>query len=329
MKREKTSNESIVMQPRLKNMPISFFASVMGISGLAIAYQQASPLWQKATELGNFISLLSAIIFILLFLLYAAKLIRYSDAVAAEISDPVKMSFGATITVSLVLLSTSTLHLAPATSKALWIVGASLHLLYTIYALNSWLHKSNYDIKHISPAWFIPVVGNILVPISGTAHGYIETSWFFFSVGLVFWLVLFTIIIYRMIFHHPLPDKLLPTLFILIAPPAIGFVSYIKLNGDLDGFARILYFIALFLVVLLFMQLPRFLRLPFYLSWWAYSFPLAAMTVATLTMYKLTNVELYHWLAWLFLGIVTVVVAYLLVRTLIAIANRKICLEEH
>lgn len=325
----KTTDETLVMPSRLKNLPISFFASVMGLSGLAIAFQQAAPLWQRATEFGNFLSLFSVVVFVVLLLVYAAKLIRYTDAVVAEISDPVKMSFGATITVSIVLLSTTMIHLAPGISKVLWIVGSALHLLYTIYALNSWLHKTDYDIKHISPAWFIPVVGNILVPISGIAHGYIETSWFFFSVGLVFWLVLFTIIIYRMIFHHPLPDKLLPTLFILIAPPAIGFVSYIKLNGELDSFARILYFIAVFLLMLLFMQLPRFLRLPFYLSWWAYSFPLAAITVATLTMYKLTSIILYKWLAGLFLGIVTLVVVFLLVRTLIAIAKRKICLEEH
>jgi len=50
-----------------------------------------------------------------------------------------------------------------------------------------------------------------------------------FAVGFILWCVLFTVIMNRIIFHNPLPQKLLPTLFILIAPPAIGFISYTTL----------------------------------------------------------------------------------------------------
>lgn len=142
-------------------------------------------------------------------------------------------------------------------------------------------------------------------------------------------LVLFTIIIYRMIFHHPFPDKLLPTLFILLAPPAIGFISYVKLTGGLDGFGRVLYFSALLLTLLLFMQVPRFLRLPFYLSRWAYSFPLAAMTVATLVLHDLTRFLAYEFLGWLLLGILYAVFIYLVARTLYAISHHQICVEAH
>jgi len=314
---------------RLQNLPVSFFSTVMGLSGMAIALQRAGDLWDFSPVLGNFVALLSLCAFVVLGLFYGVKVVRYPELVIGELSDPVKMSFGATITVSLVLLSITTMQLAPTLSKALWVTGASLHLVYTLYALNTWIHKTDFEIKHISPAWFIPVVGNILVPVAGVTYASPEISWFFFSIGLLFWLVLFTIIIYRMIFHHPLPDKLLPTLFILIAPPAVGFISYVKLSGGLDGFGRVLYFSALFLTLLLFMQLPRFMRLPFYLSWWAYSFPLAAMTVATLVMHDLTQLPGYAVLAWLFLGILCAIVIYLIVRTLYAISRQQICVAGH
>jgi len=313
----------------VQNLPVSFFSTVMGLCGMAIALQHAGGLWSFSPVLGNFVALLSLFVFVVLLLFYGAKVMRYPEQVIGELSDPVKMSFGATITVSLVLLSITTLQLAPTLSKALWVTGASLHLVYTLYALNTWIHKTDFEITHISPAWFIPVVGNILVPVAGVIYASPEISWFFFSIGLLFWLVLFTIIIYRMIFHHPLPDKLLPTLFILIAPPAVGFISYVKLSGGLDGFGRVLYFSALFLTLLLFLQLPRFMRLPFYLSWWAYSFPLAAMTVATLVMHELTQLPAYALLAWLFLGILCAIVIYLIVRTLYAIARHQICVAGH
>jgi tellurite resistance protein len=173
------------------------------------------------------------------------------------------------------------------------------------------------------------VVGNILVPIAGVAHAPAEVSWFFFSVGLVFWPPLLTIILYRVIFHGSLPERLMPTLFILIAPPAVGFLSYLKLTGgEVDAFAHVLYHTALFFTLLLFAQLRWFTRLKFFLSWWAYSFPLAAITVATLAMFEHTGGVVFLRLAGILLGIATVVIAGLLARTALAVARREICVEE-
>ncbi|BAZ93511.1 C4-dicarboxylate ABC transporter [Thiohalobacter thiocyanaticus] len=314
---------------RLQNLPVSFFSSVMGLAGLAIALQRAGELWAPLHPFGLLVAVLSALVFIALTGLYAAKLFRHRAEVVTELTHPVKMSFGATFSVSLVLLSVAFLSSQPALSFWLWAVGAGLHLVFTLYVLSAWIHKQNFDINHISPAWFIPVVGNILVPVAGVAHASAELSWFFFSIGLLFWIVLFTIIVYRMIFHNPLPDKLLPTLFILIAPPAVGFISYIKLTGDIDSFARVLYYGALFLTLLLFKELPRFVRLPFYLSWWAYSFPLAAMTVATLIMQAHVPSVFFTFLSWVMVVVLDLVILYLLARTLVAVSRQQICVEGH
>lgn len=203
-----------------------------------------------------------------------------------------------------------------------------MHLVFTLYVLATWIHHTHFEINHMNPAWFIPIVGNILVPIAGVQHGFTELSWFFFSIGLVFWLVLLAIIFNRMFFHNPLPGKLLPTLFILIAPPAVGFLSWMQLTGELDAFGRILYYSALFLTLMLFTQAPRFLKLPFALSWWAYSFPMAAITIATLGMYQLLGSPFFKWLGAALLVVLVVLIIGLLARTAVAISRREICVEE-
>jgi tellurite resistance protein len=191
------------------------------------------------------------------------------------------------------------------------------------------MHQSKFEIVHLNPAWFIPVVGNILVPIAGVVHAPAEVSWFFFSVGLVFWPPLLTIILYRVIFHGSLPERLMPTLFILIAPPAVGFLSYLRLTGgEVDAFAHVLYHTALFFTLLLFAQLRWFTRLKFFLSWWAYSFPLAAITVATLAIFEHTGGVVFLRLAGILLGVASVVIAGLLARTTLAVVRREICVEE-
>lgn len=46
--------------------------------------------------------------------------------------------------------------------------------------LNAWIYQPHFEIHHISPAWFIPVVGNILAPVAGVTHGALQISWFYF-----------------------------------------------------------------------------------------------------------------------------------------------------
>jgi tellurite resistance protein len=314
--------------PRLAYFPISFFAVVMGLSGLAIAWENAQLTFSLPFRLEYPLIIFTAVVFCTLLILYLSKLIRHPQEVIKELNHPVKLNFFPAISISLILLSIAILKILPGLSNALWTIGTALHLSFTLYVMNIWIYHDKFEIHHINPAWFIPVVGNVLVPIAGTAHGYTEISWFFFSIGILFWLVLFTIIFYRVLFHHPLPEKLMPTFFILIAPPSVGFISYVKLAGGLDNFAHVLYYSGLFLTLLLIIQVPRFSRLQFFLSWWAYSFPLAAITIATLLMYRIQKQAGFAVIGWLLLSILTMVVVFLLYRTLKAVGANKICVPE-
>jgi tellurite resistance protein len=313
---------------RLAYFPISFFSMVMGLAGLCIAWEKAQAGFQLDVQVDMALIPFTTLVFATLFFFYIVKLMRHPGQVIKELKHPVKLNFFPTISISLILLSITLLRSQPSISHALWMIGSMLHLGFTLYIMNIWIHHDKFEIHHINPAWFIPVVGNVLVPVAGTSHGYFEISWFFFSIGIVFWMVLFTIIIYRVLFHNPLPDKLMPTFFILIAPPAVGFISYVKLTGAIDNFAHVLYYTGLFLTLLLASMALRFTRLQFFLSWWAYSFPLAAITIATLLMYELTAEPGFAIISWSLLSLLTLVVTYLFYRTLKAAGSNKICLPE-
>jgi tellurite resistance protein len=313
---------------RLQHFPISWFAMVMGLAGFTIAWHRAETTLELPLHLSPLLLGLTVVVFLVLALLYATKVVRYGKEVRAEFAHPIKLNFFPTISISMILLSIALLPYQMEISFVLWAVGSALHLLFTLYVLSVWIHHTHFEITHINPAWFIPIVGNILVPIAGVRHASPEIAWFFFSIGLLFWLVLLTIILYRVIFHQPLPAKLLPTLFILIAPPAVGFISWLQLNGSVDAFGRILYYAAIFLTLMLLTQARRFVRLNFFLSWWAYSFPMAAITIATVLMYQQLHLPFFKGLALLLLGLLTLIIAILLFRTLLAVKRKEICIEE-
>ncbi|MFN3398293.1 MAG: SLAC1 anion channel family protein [Sulfurimicrobium sp.] len=312
---------------RLKNFPISWFAMIMGLSGFAIVWNRAEYLFDHGFCVSSLMTGVATLLFVILTLIYAAKLVKYPRAVLDEIRHPVKQAFVPAFSIGLLLLSVVYLHIAPVLSFWLWSVGTVLHLVLTLYVLSSWIHHTKYEIAHLHPAWFIPVVGNILVPVAGMQHASPEISWFFFSLGLFFWPVLTAIIFYRLIFHGSLPERFMPTLFIFIAPPAVGFLSWFNLTGGVDAFARVLYFVGLFFTLLLLGQFNYFRRLRFFLSWWAYSFPIAAITIATFIMARETGLAFYTWLAAGLLGALSLLVLTLLVRTALAVVRREICVE--
>ena len=314
---------------RLQHFPISWFATVMGLTGLSIAWNRAEHYLSSGFCLSSVLLGLTTLWFFILTGIYTAKILKYPADVMAEIRHPVKLAFVPTFSISLILLSIAHLQTSPDFSFWLWTLGSLLHLGLTLYVMASWIHHTRYEIAHLNPAWFIPVVGNILVPIAGLQHAAPEISWFFFSLGLFFWPVLTAIIFYRLIFHSALPERLLPTLFIFIAPPAVGCLSWVNLNGGIDGFARILYSVALVFTVLLFSQFNHFRRIPFFLSWWAYSFPLAAMTIANFLMAKQTGVAIYLWIGSGLLGLLSLLVVILLWLTVRGVLRREICVPGH
>lgn len=314
---------------RLKNFPVAWFSVIMGLAGFTIAWDRAERIFELPYAVSPFLLAATALLFLLTAGLYAAKAMKYPAEVKAEIVHPVKLAMVPTISIALILLSIAFLQSAPALSFWLWSVGTVLHLGITLYVLASWVHHTKYEIAHLNPAWFIPVVGNILVPIAGVHHAPADVSWFFFSLGLFFWPVLTAILFYRLIFHGSLPERFMPMLFIFIAPPAVGFISWFNLVGEVDAFGKILYFIGLFFTLLMLSQVSYFARLKFFLSWWAYSFPIAAITIATLIMARTTGAALYAQLSALLLALLTVVILVLLVLTVRAVWQRKICVEGH
>ena len=315
-------------QNRLENFPISFFAIIMGLAGLTIAWEKAQHVFNVHLGINFILVGITTIVFATLLIIYASKLFLHQQSVIKELKHPIKLSFFPSISIGFLLLSIAFLEISETVAHPLWMIGAILHLAFTLYVFNAWMHHEHFKVNHINPAWFIPAVGNVLVPIAGVSFGYMDISWFFFSIGMLFWIILLTVFFNRILFHDPMDKHLLPTLFILIAPPAVGFIAYVRLNGGIDNFAHFLYFSALFLTILLLSQANRFIRLPFFLSWWAYSFPLAAITIASFVVYEKTQNSLYLWIGSGLLLLVTALIGIIITATIKAVLNKKICVAE-
>ncbi len=312
----------------LQHMPIQLFAIIMGLSGFAIMLGKAYHIIDMPYWLYLSVLFMDSVLFLLIFTAYLFKIILYFDDVKKEFYHPIKSSFMAAISVSMLLLSIAFYDYAPTLSILLWYIGTPLQLFFTLVVIRYWI-DNDLKVVHSNPAWFIPIVGNMLVPIIGVESAPIYVSLFFFAIGMFFWIVLFTIMINRIVFHHPLAKKLIPTFFIFIAPPAVGFVSYFRItNGSIDMFSIFLYSIGLFTLILLLFMLRMYDTKQFFISWWAYTFPLASITIATLMMEMVFHNMFTYLLSIALIFLTTSVVAFVTYRTVQACRAEQICISE-
>lgn len=300
----------------LEHLPISFFAIVMGFGGLTIATQKLEQQFELAPLASSVLLSITAAIWILVFVSYLLKFLKYPEAVRAELNHPIRLSFFPTASIGLLLIAIATIPILQLTAQVVWWIGVVGQFALMLLILDRWFHREHFRTEHNSPAWFIPVVGNLLVPIAGVEFGQVEVSFFFFSIGLIFWLPLLAISLNRSFFFAPLPQRLLPTQFILIAPPAVAFIGWLKLKEGFDDFSVMLYYFALFMTLMIISQFRRFAGLPFAMPWWAFSFPLAAITIASFAFHERLPLAHYSWIAISLYVSLALVMLLLVVKTI-------------
>jgi tellurite resistance protein len=317
----------MITHEKIQYFPITLFAIVMGLTGLAIAFEKAHHVLHLPYWIFLLLLTLSILLFINHLIIYGIKTVQFPQQVKEEFFHPVRMNFFPSVSVSILLLSIALYGLVPLVSIALWGIGTLLHTLLTLYIFSYWI-KHNFEIIHSNPAWFIPIVGNVIIPVIGVDILGHEAMIFYFALGLFFWLVLFTIVLYRIIFHHQLAQKFLPTLFILIAPPAVGFISYIKITTEFDFFAHFVLDIGYFFTLLLFFMTYSFIKLKFFVSWWAFTFPLDAITIASLLAFELSGNIVYGGFAAILLLISSTVITIVAYQTFIHVQKDEVCIKE-
>lgn len=309
---------------------MTLFASVMGIGGLSLAWRRAGVAWGLPDWPAQLLFWVALAVFALIATAYAAKWVRCPQAAIAELRHPIRMTFVPTITIALLVLATAGQDLLPTPARVAWWIGGVGHLVLTVVLLSAWFGREDIGLTQLTPAWFIPIVGNVITPLAARSLGSVEFAWFAFGVGLVFWVALLPLLLFRLLLHHPpLPQKLLPTLAIFAAPPAVIGLAWLTLSeSPVDPPTRIVYAATVMFVVLVAGQVPRMLKVPFGLPWWATTFPLAAAAALAIAVAGSLPGPGYDIVAVTLLALATAVVAAVAVLSLRAAARHEICVPE-
>lgn len=308
-------------------LPVGLFGSVMGLTGLSIAWRLAHARYGAPIWAGDGVAVAAAAAFVLVTLGYLAKAVAAPGAVTAEFRHPIAGNLFGTFPISLLLLPIPLAPYSLLAAQIMWSVGAIGMVVFAWLIVSRWM-SDRQQVAHATPAWIIPVVGLLDVPLAlpglglPPMHGVMVLG---LAVGLFFAVPLFTLIFSRLVFEPPMPDALQPSLLILVAPFAVGFSTYVATTGQVDLFAQSLYVLTLFILAVLLNRLRSLAQCcPFRVSWWAVSFPLAASAIAALKFADAEPGTVTDVIALALLGIATLVIAGLLARTLVGLAQGEL-----
>ena len=309
---------------RIEAFPLALFGSVMGIGGLAFVWRGAGALFGFGERWAHVPFAVAVLAFVAILAAVVLKAARFPRRIRAEWGDPLKLNFFAAGTISLMLLGTYLVPVHHGIAVALWGTGTALHLVLTLTALRRWIDTDGVPMQGLNPTWFMPVVGNLLVPVGGAPLGFVELSWFHFAIGAFFWPLLLGLILNRLFFHERLAPAAQPSLFIMISPPAVGFLAYLALTGAPDAFAWFLFYVTAFMMVLLLTMLPKRMRGTFSESWWSFSFPTTAACACLIEYAAITGSAAARVGAAIGALLTTVLIACLVLRTVGAIRRGTI-----
>jgi len=311
----------------LAYLPVGMFGSVMGLTGLSIAWRLAHGVLGAPAWIGQAIGIAALAAFVVLAIAYGVKAVSGFSAVRAEFANPIAGNLFGTPMISLLLMPFVLADFSLALARLSWVIGAVGMTLLAWAIVIRWI-SVRHTPTQVTPPWIVPVVGMLDVPLAvpllqwDGLHG---VMLFGLAVGLFFALPLLAMLLSRLIMEDPLPAPLQPSLLIILAPFSVGFSAYVATSGHIDGFAQGLYMIMLFLLPVLLGRLRHLPHCsPFKVSWWSASFPLAASAVAAMRYAAFDQGAVTEGLAILILAIASLVIAAFVVQTLVGVSKGKL-----
>ncbi|MBA0550451.1 hypothetical protein Golax_018037 [Gossypium laxum] len=273
---------------------------------------------------------LSFFALVLLSILYLLRCLFYFKMVKEEFFHHVGVNYLFAPSISWLLLLQSSPFFTPQTHYSytvIWWVLAVLPIaVLDVKIYGQWFTKGKKFLSAVAnPTSQLSVIGNLVGAQAAAEMGWKESAIGLFSLGMVHYLVLFVTLYQRLSGTDQLPSMLRPVFFLFFAAPSIASLAWQSIAGSFDTASKMLFFLSLFLFMSLVFR-PTLFKVSmkkFNVAWWAYSFPLSVLALASMEYAEEVKGDIPHLLMLLLLTFSVFVSICLVVFTLL---NSKILL---
>ena len=253
----------------IKKTPVPMAGLMLGLAALGNLLQSYS----------ETVRLLCGAISAILGILILCKCLFHFDMVKEDMKNPAVASVSGTFSMALILLSAYAKPFMGSSAVYIWYLGIGLHTLLIVYFTVRFLCKLN--MKTVFASYYIVYVGIVAASVTAPAFGQTRLGLGIFWFGLVCCLILLVLVTVRYVKHREIPEPARPLFCIYTAPVSLCLAGYLQ-SAEVKSPEMVLFLLILASVLYLsvLVQLPKFLALPFYPSYSAFTFPVVISAIA-------------------------------------------------
>jgi C4-dicarboxylate transporter/malic acid transport protein len=259
---------------------------------------------------------------------YVLRWVHHPDAAWKDLQHPILGGLYGTFPGGILVLAVTTAAIGPALLPAdvvfavvaiLAAIGTVIAFAISVVFAYILFVTPGVNAENANGGWFIPPVVNIIIPMgllpllpradAETARLLLVASYAAWGIGFFLFLMVASLLYDRLV-YHPLPAAPhAPSLWIGLGPIGVGSLALLRMAqagaaqwGELSAAVNALSSIGalalwgfgvwwLAAAILLLRKYLRTSGLPFGIGWWAFTFPLGAYTVGTLTLARAWKVN--------------------------------------
>ncbi|WP_448097846.1 dicarboxylate transporter/tellurite-resistance protein TehA [Luteibacter yeojuensis] len=266
-------------------IPASFFGIVLGLVGLGGNWRVASSLWDLPPVIGEVVMAMALLVWAALVLAYAYKWTFDRVSAFEEARHPVQCCFIGLAPSSTVLMALVIHPYTYGLAVTALVVGGAGQLAFWLWRFGEML-QGDREVITTTPVIYLPsVAGNFIIAIGCGVLGYASWGILFAGAGILSWLALESIIIFRLLNASALAVPLRPTLGIQLAPPVVAVAAWLaNTQGIPELLVQAVWGYGLLQGLLLVRLLPWILKQSFAPAYWAFSFGITALSGDALQM---------------------------------------------
>lgn len=258
------------MKDMIKKVPVPLCGVMLGFAALGNLLQ----------SYGEGIRTVCGLVAAFLLVLVLLKLVMFPQMIKEDMKNPIMASVSGTFPMALMLLSTYVKPYIGAAAKYIWFFAIGLHLVLIVYFTMKFILK--LEMPKVFASYYIVYVGIAVAAVTAPAYeqlGIGSAAFWFGFVTLVALLVLVTI---RYVKCPNVPEPAQPLICIYAAPTSLCIAGYVQsVTPKSKTFLLAMLAVATVIYIFALVKAIGYLKLKFYPSYAAFTFPFVISAIAT------------------------------------------------
>lgn len=258
------------MKDVIKKVPIPACGVMLGFAALGNLLQ----------SYGEGIRYACGIVSAFLLVLVLLKLFMFPQMIKEDLKSPIMASVAGTFPMALMLLSTYVKPFIGSAAMYIWFLAIGLHIVLIVYFTVKFIFK--LELPKVFASYYIVYVGIAVAAVTAPAYEQTGVGTAAFWFGFVSLIVLLVLVTVRYVKCPQVPEPAQPLICIYAAPTSLCIAGYVQsVTPKSRGFLLAMLAVATVLYIFALVKAIGYLKLKFYPSYAAFTFPFVISAIAT------------------------------------------------